>query len=347
VRKAVSKIAIIGIISTSVFGVNQANAASVVCVKKSTGVMRYLDTTPITRTNKKTKKSVAVVPECDATTEVQLVWNKEGVAGPAGPAGPAGAAGAKGADGAAGAKGSSGEDGTQGADGNGYGPFSYNIGDTGPGGGIVFFVDRYNEYSDFTYLEVAPTEIDANADATADSIVWSTTAATCYGGAGSTTAASSCATGSIYPDTVSGTTRIASRATGTKIGSGSANTLAIIARHDELTPTAVSKTLYAAGTADNYSNTPTGGAAVTDWFLPSYSEMVMLFKNFAQFKPSALTLSAVGTCSSYWTSSETADATAWRVTWSGTAAWPIAASAPAAQAKGTSTTSCVLPVRQF
>ena len=32
----------------------------------------------------------------------------------------------------------------------------YKVGDIGPGGGIVFFVDRYNEYPDFTYLEVAP-----------------------------------------------------------------------------------------------------------------------------------------------------------------------------------------------
>jgi hypothetical protein len=34
--------------------------------------------------------------------------------------------------------------------------FDYKVGDTGPGGGIIFFVDRYNEYSGFTYLEVAP-----------------------------------------------------------------------------------------------------------------------------------------------------------------------------------------------
>jgi len=34
--------------------------------------------------------------------------------------------------------------------------FTYKVGDTGPGGGIIFFVDRYNEYSEFTYLEVAP-----------------------------------------------------------------------------------------------------------------------------------------------------------------------------------------------
>lgn len=34
--------------------------------------------------------------------------------------------------------------------------FAYKVGDTGPGGGIIFFVDRYNEYAGFTYLEVAP-----------------------------------------------------------------------------------------------------------------------------------------------------------------------------------------------
>ena len=33
----------------------------------------------------------------------------------------------------------------------------YKVGDTGPGGGTIFFVDRFNEYADFTYLEMAPT----------------------------------------------------------------------------------------------------------------------------------------------------------------------------------------------
>ena len=335
-RKLVVKAAVLGLLTTCLVATSEARAASVVCVKKATGIMRYLDTAPIVKKDKKTKKSTTVTPACDATTEIQLVWNKEGVAGPAGPAGPAGAAGAKGADGGEGAAGS---------DGNGYGPFSYKIGDTGPGGGIVFFVDRYNEYSDFTYLEVAPNEVDTGA-AGADAIVWSTSAAKCYAdAAGSTTADQSCASESIYPDTVSGTTRTASRATATRIGSGSANTLAIIARHDAVAP-ATSKALYAAGSADNYSNTPTGGSAVTDWFLPSYSEMVMLFQNFSQFKPGALTLSATGTCSAYWTSSEKIKDEAWRVT-PNNRSWPLAADAPVAQAKGTSTTSCVLAIRQF
>ena len=333
-RKLLLRAAILGTLSTCVFAAGEARAASVVCVKKATGIMRYLDTAPVVKKDKKTKKSTTVTPACDATTEIQLVWNKDGVAGPAGAAG---AAGAKGADGAKG---------TDGADGSGYGPFDYKIGDTGPGGGIVFFVDRYNEYSGFTYLEVAPNEVDATTPTGADAIVWSTSVLKCYANtAGSTTADQSCATQSIYPDTVLGTTRTASRATATRIGSGSANTLAIIARHDAVDPD-TDKALYAAGSADNYSNTPSGGTAVTDWFLPSYSEMVMMFQNFSQFKPGAITLSADTVCFAYWTSSETAAATAWRVA-PNDAAWPLAANAPTAQAKGTSTTSCVLPIRQF
>jgi hypothetical protein len=338
-RKFIVKTAVLGLLGTCLIAAGEARAASVVCVKKVTGIMRYLDTAPVVKKDKKTKKSTTVTPACDAATEVQLVWNKDGVAGPVGPAGPAGPAGN------AGAKGADGGDGAAGANGNGYGPFDYKIGDTGPGGGVVFFVDRYNEYSGFTYLEVAPNEVDTGSAGT-DAIVWSTSATKCYAdAAGSTTADQSCASESIYPDTVSGTTRSASRATATRIGSGSNNTLAIIARHDAVDP-ATSKTLYAAGSADNYSNTPTGGSAVTDWFLPSYSEMVMLFQNFSQFKPGALTLSATGTCSAYWTSSEKIKDEAWRVT-PNNRSWPLAADAPVAQAKGTSTTSCVLAIRQF
>ena len=40
--------------------------------------------------------------------------------------------------------------------------FTYKVGDTGPGGGIIFFVDRFNEYPDFTYLEaIPPSEVIA------------------------------------------------------------------------------------------------------------------------------------------------------------------------------------------
>lgn len=40
-------------------------------------------------------------------------------------------------------------------------PTTYKIGSRGPGGGWIFYVDLYDEYPGFTYLEAAPTDIDA------------------------------------------------------------------------------------------------------------------------------------------------------------------------------------------
>ena len=37
----------------------------------------------------------------------------------------------------------------------------YKVGDRGPGGGFIFFVDYYDQYRGFTYLEAAPTDIAA------------------------------------------------------------------------------------------------------------------------------------------------------------------------------------------
>ncbi len=38
-------------------------------------------------------------------------------------------------------------------------PTTYKIGSRGPGGGWIFYVDLYDEYPGFTYLEAAPTDI--------------------------------------------------------------------------------------------------------------------------------------------------------------------------------------------
>jgi hypothetical protein len=42
----------------------------------------------------------------------------------------------------------------------GVNKFAYKVGDHGPGGGFIFFVDYYDQYRGFTYLEAAPTDID-------------------------------------------------------------------------------------------------------------------------------------------------------------------------------------------
>ena len=40
-------------------------------------------------------------------------------------------------------------------------PTTYKIGSRGPGGGWIFYVDLYDQYPGFTYLEAAPTDIAA------------------------------------------------------------------------------------------------------------------------------------------------------------------------------------------
>ena len=37
--------------------------------------------------------------------------------------------------------------------------YKYKVGDQGPGGGFIFFVDYFDQYPGFTYLEAAPTDI--------------------------------------------------------------------------------------------------------------------------------------------------------------------------------------------
>ena len=69
---------------------------------------------------------------------LESISNNPGPTGPTGPTGLAGPTGATGPTGAA-------------------PTFTYKVGDTGPGGGTIFFVDRYDEYVGFTYLEVAPS----------------------------------------------------------------------------------------------------------------------------------------------------------------------------------------------
>jgi len=124
-----------------------------VCANKKTNVLRY-----------------AKNGKC-AKTETKIELNKTGVAGAKGDTGATGAAGAKGDTGAAGAKGDTGATGAKGDTGatgaaagapvvtgtNCIGTKCvYKIGDTGPGGGIIFFVDYNDQYAGLNYLEAAP-----------------------------------------------------------------------------------------------------------------------------------------------------------------------------------------------
>jgi hypothetical protein len=160
----------------------------------------------------------------------------------------------------------------------------------------VFYIDVTNRIADFDYLEVAPTDASI-------SVLWSATTATC-----GLTQNALCQSSFL---TTSG-----EALNYVEIGSGRAATAAIIARHEAGN---VSKSLYAAGVADNYST-----ATASDWWLPSWKELIEVCKfalnvsseetDCSAFEGSP-TLRSGFSPRAYWSSSE------WTVRSSGDTAW--------------------------
>ena len=140
------------------------------------------------------------------------------------------------------------------------------VGDTGPGGGIIFykavspFICGPTRAASCTYLEAAPASWSGNANGdTGTSVAWSGNTTQSVGSAGGDTA------------------------TATAIGWGYRNTLAAVAQ--DSTPT------KAITLARAYN-----GGGLSDWFLPTKDELNQLY----------LQKNVVGgfKSSSYWTSSE-------------------------------------------
>lgn len=209
-------------------------------------------------------------------TETKVVLNQTGETGAAGVAGPAGPAGVgvKG-DPGIGVKGDQGIAGTNGvnatlaiaqqavcdgADADMIANEICKIGMTGPGGGLIFFVDYHDEYATYDYLEAAPSD--------AGSAPWATTVAKC-GYLSPQTA--SCRDDSFYLAVGDLVDLAAVRGTHRGLFGGKAATAAIVARHDS---GSVAKDLYAAGVADNYTVN-----GVSDWWLPSMSEIEKMSEN--------------------------------------------------------------------
>jgi len=225
-----------------------------------------------------------------------------GQTGAAGTKGDTGAAGTKGDTGAAGTKGDTGPAGTKGdtgpagssavlitpqavcdgSDANTTFDEVCKIGMTGPGGGLIFFVDYNNEFETYDYLEAAPT--DALFPSGEGGGVWATAVLNC----GPSPRNYNCQTYSIYTETNVALATILGRHRG--LFGGKAATEAIVARHDA---GSIAKNTYAAGIADTYE-----ANGKTDWWLPSKDEMGKMAENLnnrglGSFR--ALT---------YWTSSE-------------------------------------------
>jgi hypothetical protein len=172
-----------------------------------------------------------------------------GATGPQGPGG-SGPAGATGATGATGPSGSSAPlaTGTNCISSK----CSYKIGDTGPGGGTIFFVDYHDQYSEFNYLEVAPQECNAEMN-------WAQTITP-------------------VPSAKGWEAR--------SVGSGKANTAAILLAYP-------SETIL--DNAAKFASSCSSGNK-TDWFLGSFGEMALLYRN-------NLGIGDLSDEDSYWTSS--------------------------------------------
>jgi len=163
--------------------------------------------------------------------------------------------------------------------------FAYKVGDVGPGGGLIFFVDTLSKFDGFTYLEAAPTDISATA--------WASSTAGCFD---SSNAATSCLVGSVYSSSQADSSRIDAA----KLGQGSSNTALIKTRNSS--GSSVENTGFASGSADAYVY---GGT--TDWYLPSINELAQMHTN--------LKARGLGNFQDtyYWSSTEFGSNSAWYI----------------------------------
>jgi hypothetical protein len=162
---------------------------------------------------------------------------------------------------------------------------------TGPGGGLIFFVDYNDQYAGFNYLEAAPA--DGVFAASAATGVWATTVAKCGEGSNS-----DCERNSIYTETGAALATILGLHRG--LSGGQAATTAIIAKH-----IGVALDTYAAGVADSYTAPSFNGVSKNDYYLPTQEELELMLRN--------LTNVGVGgfVAYHYWSSSEGARDSAW------------------------------------
>ena len=160
------------------------------------------------------------------------------------------------------------------------------LGETGPGGGTVFYVSAENFTSTGSDCGTSCKYLEAATSDQSTSIVWSTTAAFCFP-LNSDTGTSNCQLNSIYPGVTA--VQAASRTAAESIGRGMANTNQIYARLT--TAGGAATNTYAAGLAFEYTNN-----GKSDWHLPSKDEWTQLYNQRATVGNFAVSL--------YWVSTE-------------------------------------------
>ena len=267
-RKSVGVMLLVGVLVGITVGGGVGVFASAVtksvtvCANKKTSVLRY-----------------AKSGKC-SKSETRVVLNQTGASGAdgIGASGPAGATGPAGPAGVAGVNATSAITQQSVCDGSDVDTVANElckIGMTGPGGGIIFYVDYNDQYAGLNYLEAAPVG---------------------WGNGIAVDVASGEVTGSATVDPAllwcSNTSSLLAGKTwaNAAVGAGATNTSTADA-------TCTSGAIHA---ASDYA-----GGGKTDWFVPSLSELALIYANLRQIGTNGFSNGG------YWSSTEYGEANAW------------------------------------
>ena len=267
-----------------------------VCADKKTNVLRYAKNGKCAKTETKVvlnQTGDTGAAGATGATGAKGDTGAAGVKGDTGAAGATGATGAKGDTGATGAKGDTGDTGAAGTNGTngtnatvaitqlsicGVGGTSLcKIGMTGPGGGLIFFVDYNDQYAGLNYLEAAP-------------VGWGNGITVNEGGLTGETTGSS---------TVDPLMKWCSN-TSSLLGLNAWSNSAVGAGASNTSTADTTCTGGAIQAASDYA-----GGSKSDWFLPSVGEAMLMYTNLRQ--------AGVGgfTPDYYWGSSEASGSHVW------------------------------------
>jgi hypothetical protein len=236
-----------------------------VCVKNGFMLYSKTDKCPVGQTRVTFERNGAAGAKGDTGAA-----GAKGDTGAAGAKGDTGAAGAKGDTGAAGANGTNGTNGTNGAvitqqsvcDGTDAGTVAdevCKVGMTGPGGGLIFFIDYHDEYATYDYLEVGPSDIGIKN--------WGTSFLGCGPNSNG-----NCNSASIYTQgNTNDAALMTARGTHRGLFGGQAATSLIVSKFGSS-----NKNDYAAGVADDYVSPAFNGSTMNDWWLPSIDELLQM-----------------------------------------------------------------------
>jgi hypothetical protein len=143
---------------------------------------------------------------------------------------------------------------------------AYEIGDVGPAGGNIFYIDESSEFKDFDYLESAPASCEGQE------VLWALTA-----------------------DELDAAIKLVSTWEEATVGSGKGNTEAMLA---------AGSNFYETNTASGFAHSLDCGGQ-SDWFVPSKSELDLMYQNLAKQKIGDFTTGY------YWSSSAYEYGRAW------------------------------------